>query len=262
MARIIQSATTPISNRRHGVVFATQAGNPTLRHGSIPVQPKTVLQNVAQTNFSSTAAFWYSLTPSQQAYWNALAPSGSSGYAQCVAYQQLLATWGCNFQPEAVSAGNIDGGGVFALGNTPSTTGCFLRVYAPGWVGPSNELWLRFYLQASALTPVSFSGNAGGPPLVPSPQPYIKPSGYLYAGSFGPCIPSAAQTFDITDLIYGLFGQQPTPVTELSPSLLFYGSNYDIGAYWTDQYGQICNPLGGNPFPEYTKGGWFAAPPF
>lgn len=246
MAAIEWATGTPPTNRRRGLVYAKQGNIYTARTASIPLKPLTFIQNTAQVNLASAAAYWYRMTSLQQGVWNDATVPPSTGYADFLQQSQRLLTWGLPLTAGIQNYNSGFGTTLIVLGTYDTSTDGFANVIAPTCIFPGYEIWFRAYWQVSGLLETTFSGFSGSTPGNPAPYPYIPPSAWTFFGSMGPFPNAFVGHIDLGQATNAGIGRPPT-VASYPPGYGHgYGSGSNVQGYWTDAFGAIM------PFPAPT----------
>jgi hypothetical protein len=227
---------TPPTGRRHGIVYTAPKSNSVGRAAGVPLQPTSNPRTSAQVNIANLAAFWNSLSPTQQALWGLDIVPPSTPYSAFIGINQLCATWGLflfDAPPGFYSGPGITFAQPYA---EPDGVHMTLATITAGVPSSPNELWLRYYL---SVTPPTIAAGSSFVDLT-SPANYF--------GSYGPITNAAVALFDITDQWMNFVGQWvPNACLDTASHISCGGASYAASYYATNQFGLVTDSEGSQP---------------
>ena len=227
MATYTPAGSTPILNRRHGVVFSTQGSQLTVRSLAIPVQPKPPATVRATQAFSAGASMWQALSPTFQAMWNATAVSPDTGVSLFIAYSQLLQTWGSSLSPIPIPPGITLSPVPFVGGTQDSMGRNCINIFCydlPDTPHGSYAMcyWAPNYARAVAQPDTADPGFNTG---LPTPV-------YEYFGMLGPLVNGIQNLFRIDQVTQARLGYTPAPPSYDSGRHLITATVFAMYFYW------------------------------
>jgi hypothetical protein len=215
MAKLLQTALTPISGLRGGVILYNSGNQQWMRHKVQPLQPGTNPQAYATVSIAQLAAFWAALTPDDQATWDTPLVPKTSPYTNFIAFNQVQVTWGAA-PNSAPNFGPLAGGFVGPDCFVDNTTGkayivvTYGAIIPDGWEYYMQLYWGYQYTQTN---------------IPPSNSPLI------YVGRMGPLVSEVSVAAEITATVQAILGQVPPGSPILGPMVpgggfQFYNSVY------------------------------------
>jgi hypothetical protein len=218
--------TLPV-NRRHGVVFSSMKQQNLVRSMAVPIQPKPPLAAAATQRFSSIAAQWGGLDPSQQAFWKSSIFRKTSGYQAFVTYQQLLATWGAAFYPLGQTPLAVLGDLPFVGGTQDSDGHNAILVFCSDLPGIPTDTYIECYWAPNYARQITIPGISD-----PAFKDGLPTPVYEYFGLLGPLTNGANTLFRIDQITQARLGYTPSrPVYDLV-NVLVTLTFFQMQFYW------------------------------